>query len=61
MDPRRRLTVVSFLQRISEAIWAAHNRAKNHQLHQAYIAECPNIIPFSYGPPDEDDDIDMPF
>lgn len=67
--PDDALAVVSFLQRIVEAVWAAHGRAMNYRLHQVYAAEYPNVIPFSYGVPDrgegegegEGDDSGMPF
>ena len=62
--PDDALTVVSFLRCISEAIWAMHGRAMNYRLQQACVGECKNVIPFSYGIPDDDndaDDTDMPF
>ena len=63
--PDQARTTVSFLRRITEAIWAAHGVGMNRRLHQAHVSNCPNVIPFSYGlhddDDDEDDNDDMPF
>ena len=64
-SPDDALTVVSFLQRISDAIWATHGAAMSYRLHQACQRDCRSVIPISYDLPDDSDDdsddIDMPF